>query len=128
MSISTKNRRKLIFGEREFVWYVKEDSDSADMVLHVASRDKQFIVLYHLRQPSETRFLTVLGKRFSGLPDAGGVWIRVLCPEFETNFIVTPRNVRDLIEWCLSDKRELVRVDWLGRPLKSELVPSQIGV
>ena len=128
MSISTKNRRKLIFGEREFVWYVKEDSDSADMVLHVASQDKKLIVLYHLRQPSDTRFLTILGEEFSGLPDAGGVWIRVLCPEFETNSIVTPKNIRDLIEWCLSEKSELVRVDWLGRPLKTEVAATQIGV
>lgn len=119
MSIATKNRRKLKVAEREFVWYIRDDPDSADMVLHVASQDKRFIVTYHLAQPSSTCHLTVIGREFPGLADAGGVWIRVLCPEWEKDSVVTPAGVRRLIEWCLSEKRELVRVNWRGEPLTS---------
>lgn len=117
MGIATKNKRKLKIGEREFVWYVSEDSDSADMVLHVASQDKKFIVKYHLGQPSDTRFLIVIGNEFPDLSDAGGVWIRVLCPEWEKDSIVTPSGVRNLIQWCLTEKRNLILVNWKGQQL-----------
>lgn len=119
MSIATKNRRKLNISGREFIWYVKDDPDSADMVLHVASQDKKLIVNYHLAQPTNTRYLIVLGKEFSGLPDAGGCRIRVLCPEWETNSIITPASVRRLIEWCLSEKCELIRVNYMGLPVNN---------
>jgi hypothetical protein len=109
----------LIINGREFIWYVKDDPDSADMVLHVAAQDKIFMVNYHLAQPVNTRYLIVLGKEFPGLPDAGGCWIRVLCPEWETDSIVTPASVRRLIEWCLSEKCELIRVNHMGLPIDS---------
>lgn len=40
MAVATKNRRKIKIGDLEFLWYVSEDADSADMVLHVVSTDK----------------------------------------------------------------------------------------
>jgi hypothetical protein len=72
MAITTKNRRKLVTNNRKFIWYVKDDPDSGDFVLHVVSEDKNFIVNYHLHQPESTRYLIILGKEFPGLPDAGG--------------------------------------------------------
>jgi hypothetical protein len=115
MAIATKNRRKLTIGEQVFVWYICDDYDSADMVLHVVSQDKKFIVNYHLGQPSDTRHLIVLGKEFRGLSKVGAGWIRVLCPEWEKDSIVTPAGVRGLIQWCLTEKNNLMRIDWTGR-------------
>jgi hypothetical protein len=114
MAIRKKHRRKLTLNNRQFVWYVSDDYDSADMVLHVVSEDKKFIVNYHLEQPDSHRFLIVLGKEFPGFSDAGGRWIRVKCPKWEVDSIVTPSAVRHLIEWCLFEERELVRVNWKG--------------
>ena len=119
MSIATKNRRKLNIGGREFIWFVKDDSDSAYMLLHVVSQDKKFFVNYHLRQPSNKRYLIVLGKEFPGLAHAGGCWLRVLCPEWETDSIITPASVRRLIEWCLSEQRELITVNYMGLPVNN---------
>ncbi len=44
MSISTKRRRKIIVGDREYVWYVAEDDDSAYDVLNIVSDDKYLIL------------------------------------------------------------------------------------
>src|SRR5262245_32478599 len=48
MGTAKKGRRKLTISGRLFIWYVAQDDDSADLVLHVASDDKSFIVNYHL--------------------------------------------------------------------------------
>lgn len=121
MAVSTKNRRKLSINNRKFIWCVKDDPDSADFVLHVVSEDKNFIVTYHLRQPESRRYIIILGKEFPGLPDAGCQWIRVRCPQWEIESIITPASVRRLIESCLFSERELIRVNWLGQKLTSEI-------
>lgn len=117
MAVTTKNRRKLLINNRRFIWYIRDDPDSADFVLHVISEDKNFIVVYHLHQPESTRYLIIIGKEFPGLANAGGNWIRVRCPQWETNHSITPASVHRLIEWCFLDEKELIRVNWLGQPL-----------
>ena len=86
---SQEGRRKLVIGDRLFVWYVGDDPDSADMVLHVVSKDKRFIVTYHLGQ-AEPAILIVIGKEFPGVPDCGGCWRRFECPHWESDGIMTP--------------------------------------
>lgn len=120
MGIATKNRRKIKIGGRDFVWYVSDDYDSADMVLRVASLDKNFIVNYHLAQPDDTRHLIVLGKEFNGLLRSTYNWKRVICPKWEEDSVITPKSVRRLIEWCLVEKSELIEVDWIGKSIKEQ--------
>jgi hypothetical protein len=117
MAVRTKSRRKITVDQRPFVWHIAQDDDSADMVLHVISADKKFIVNYHLNQPEQTRFLIILGSEFPGLPDAGGCWLRILSPEWEQNSIISPGSVHRLIDWCLNQERELIRVDYKGQRL-----------
>ncbi len=113
MGVRTKWRRRIRVGDRLFIWYVCEDYDSPDMVLQVVSEDKKFIVRYHLGQADDP-FLIVIGAEFTGVPDAGGIWRRFLCPRWESNSKVTPASVRSLIEWCLSSDKPLREVDWRG--------------
>ena len=117
MAVKTKGRRKIVVADRPFVWYVGDDRDSNDHILHVVSHDKAFSVNYHLEQPEQIRHLAVVGREFPGLADAGRCWKRVLCPRFEEGGAVTPSGVRRLIEWCLTAERELVEVDYRGQPL-----------
>jgi hypothetical protein len=111
--VRKKGRRRIDVNGRLFFWYVCDDPDAADMVLHVISEDKGFIVQYHLEQSGEP-LLIVLGHDFPGVPDAGGCWLRFRCPRRETSSVVTPGGVRRLIEWCLSANKELIEVDWRG--------------
>jgi hypothetical protein len=118
MGIALKGRRKLIVDGRPFVWHVRVDDDSADLVLHVASADKHFLVRYHLGQPEDTRYLTVIGPEFSGVVRTEGIHRFFTCPrwEFESGTI-TPRSVRELILWSLADTEPRNEVDWTGKPV-----------
>ena len=113
MGVRKKGRRKLNVGDRAFVWYVFEDHDSPDMVLHVSSDDKLFVVRYHLQQLNEP-ILIVIGREFAGPSTYGGVWRRVRCPRWEAPSVVTPATVRRLIEWCLSSGEPRIEIDWRG--------------
>jgi hypothetical protein len=117
MAVRTKGRRKIMVNQRQFVWYIADDYDSNDNVLHVVSEDKKFIVNYHLGQPEQKRFIATFGSEFPGLPDAGGCWIRVLCPEWEQNSVITPGSIHRLVDWCLNQERELIRVDDGGKAI-----------
>jgi len=116
MAIARKNRRPIEVLGREFLWWVYEDLEEAGaMTLAVASADKDFPVRYALQQPDESRYLTVLGREFPGLPEKRPSWARVRCPALTSGKAVTPSDVRRLIEWCLHSTRDVTQVDWMGR-------------
>jgi hypothetical protein len=124
MAIAKKGRRNLVIAERLFIWYVAPDEDSNDLVLHVASDDKKFMVLYPLAQPADSRLIIVVGREFAGLPDAGGVWVRLLCPAWENAGVIGPGDVRRLIEWSQDPQKAIVRVDWQGRVIDRKARPA----
>jgi hypothetical protein len=121
MAVSKKGRRKLVMGDRLYLWWVcdsdPECNSASTLALNVASEDGRFFVRFYLSQPPERRYLIVRGREFEGLPDAGGCWIRVRYPEWQAGPSVTPADVRRLVEWCTSTDRALVRVNYLGHPL-----------
>jgi hypothetical protein len=117
MAVSKKGRRKIIVDGRRYVWWVCDmdpEYNSSTTALTIVSADGRFAVRFFLGQSPERRFLIVLGREFPGLPDAGGAWIRVRCPEWQAEFDVKPSDIRRLIEWCMSPDRELVRVNYRG--------------
>jgi hypothetical protein len=120
MAVSKKGRRKIVVGGRPYLWWVQdadpEFNSASTTALSVVSEDGRFGVRFFLGQPDERRFLIVLGREFQGRSDAGGVWVRVRCPEFLTEKAATPAGVRRLIEWSMSPNQEFVRVNYLGYP------------
>ncbi|QDE93837.1 hypothetical protein BHS06_35355 [Myxococcus xanthus] len=122
MGVLTKGRRKLHREDRLFIWWV-DAADGPEKVLHVIADDKRFHVLYPLEQPTEEGFLAVLGREFPGLPDAGGCWIRVRVPAWDST-AVGPGFVRRLIDWALTPDKPLLRVDWRGKPEEGGDAPS----
>lgn len=112
MAARKKNRRKLTLNERDFLWYVRDDPDSAAKVLHVLSDDKKFVVTYALGQAGSSRppFVIVVGREFPGLSSAGGSWIRLRCPTWSDDHRMDGTWVRRLIEWCFDSSKPLVRV------------------
>jgi hypothetical protein len=120
MGVALKGRRKLNVNGRDFVWHVREDDDSSNLVLHVASTDKHFLVQHHLGQPEDTRFLVVIGPEFSGVARSDGTWRRFTCPRWESESgTITPTSVRDLILWSLTDAQPRNEVDYTGKPTAS---------
>jgi hypothetical protein len=118
MGIAKKRRKKISVEGRIYLWWVQDDRDSNDMVLHVASEDKAFLVKYHLNQPEHTRHIIIMGRRFAGVPEAGGPWVRVLCPLWEDAGIIRPSAIRRLIDWAYDARQTRTRVDWLGRTVQ----------
>lgn len=116
MAVRNKGRRKLMINNRQFVWWVGESNECGWVgdVLTVTSHDRRFFVRFYLGQQPEQRFLVVEGREFAGLPDAGGSWLRVRCPEWSAGASVKPSDVRRLIEWSLTPDQQRVRVDHRG--------------
>ena len=117
MAITTKRRRKIQVNGRQFVWWVAPDDDSSDLLVHICSTDKRFLVHQALGQTGWRRFLVVIGSEFPPLQDAGGCWIRVRTPPWQDE-IATPGLVREIIEWGLNPSKTVVRVNWLGAPVE----------
>lgn len=120
MAVRKKKRRKITVNKRSFTWWVSEDQDSPDIVLRIFSDDKKFIISYQLNQPEAQPFLIVLGKEFPGLVNAGSGWTRVRCPKWESDSVVTPATVRQVIKWCLYEERSLIQVNWKGEVIEEE--------
>src|SRR5215510_6547699 len=121
MAVSGKGRRKIVVGGRAYLWWVcdadPECNSASTSALMVVSAYGRFGVRFFLGQPPDRRFLIVLGREFEGLPDAGGPWVRVRCPEWLAGPDVTPAVVRQLIDWCTCPDRELVQLNYIGHPL-----------
>lgn len=118
MAVATKNLRKLRHKERDFVWFVAPDTDSGDLILHVVSDDKKFLVHYVLGQRSDQALIVVIGPEFAGA-STGRNHTRFRCPRFETNGIATPSAVVRLIDWCLTDIGSRQPLAWGDYPCYS---------
>ena len=125
MGVAKKGKRTITVHDRVFLWYVGEDLDDFPptigqndlWALNILSEDKKFIVRYHIGQVDEsTRHITVLGTEFSGAKH-NGKWRRFKCPAWCQEGSAQPRDVRKIIEWCLSPDKSLIEVDYKGRPL-----------
>ncbi len=119
MAVRKRGRRKLLVGDHLFVWWVCRGEPEFWLgdVLTVASEKGHFVVRFYLGQQPERRYLVVLGQEFGGLPDAGGCWIRVQCPEWQSGPGIRPADVRRLIEGCLSPTEPRVRMNYRGEVL-----------
>lgn len=124
MGIAKKNKRKLIFQDREFYWWVVDDYDGhrGMLEINIASEDKAFLVRYYAIQVQETnRHITVIGKQFPGLERKEGVWQRFICPNFIPTFKnrgIGPRNIHSILEWCFEPNKELIPVDQKGERIE----------
>ena len=96
MSISTKRRRKIIVGDRAYVWYVAEDDDSAYDVLNIVSDDKYLILSCPLK--TGTDYVISKGRVFQQKEIHSG-WSRHLLP-FGIHDAVTPKLAEQIIVWA----------------------------
>lgn len=107
--ISTKKRRRIVCGGRNFVWYVIADGDDYDYwecvyinnwetpFLHIVSEDKRIILTLPLGVPKP--YAVSKGREFQGKPSSG-CWERYPLP-FELPRSVTPSFVAKVIEWAV---------------------------
>jgi hypothetical protein len=115
---SKKSKRKIVRQGKVFYWYVNSDYDDEGRIkAHILSEDKKFIVAYEIGQVSKHKkspFLVVMGKEFVGFSGDRMGYIRVQTPPIWDDLSATPSFVGKIIDWCYSEKKEIVLVNWKG--------------
>jgi hypothetical protein len=122
MTVSRKWKRPITVDGREYLWWVRGDSDppfvpSNGKSLRIVDASGTLAVEYHLGQPAEMCHMVVTGKRFRALPECDGVHRRFRCPSFAADPAVTPTDVAAIIRWCEEAGESPVGVNYLGLPL-----------
>lgn len=122
MAINKKGKRKLVYKNRDFYWYMKLTDDWMYAYnypqLHIISDDKKFVISYQPGQQNENPFLISKGKEFNGLKKKKH-WQRVKTPVWDDEQI-TPGFVAAVIGWCLKEKKKIILVDYLGQEIEDE--------
>ncbi|RAV18758.1 hypothetical protein DQG23_23775 [Paenibacillus contaminans] len=117
MAVSKQYKRKFVYQDIVFYWYVNPDYDDEGKInVHILSNDKKFIVAYEIGQASihkKNPFLVVMGNEFIGYSEKRTGYFRVRTPIWH-DAVATPSFVKTIIEWCFSDKKEIVLVNWMG--------------
>ncbi|MCU6792616.1 hypothetical protein OB236_10840 [Paenibacillus sp. WQ 127069] len=116
--MSKKYKRKIVRQGKFFYWYVKSDYDDEGKIkVYILSEDKKFIVAYEIgqviKQQKKSPFLVVMGKEFVGFV-GDRKDIRVQTPPIWDDLSATPSLVGKIIDWCYSEKKEIVLVNWKG--------------
>lgn len=112
MAISKRNRRTIKYKGKSFLWWVDEEFDGLGNMLsvNVASEDKKFLIKYFAIQKNTSEsYLSVTGEYFPGLERKTGTLVKLSCPDFSEFFIdkaVTPRTIREILDWCFRAKIE----------------------
>lgn len=109
MGVRKKGKRKIIYDNNTYIWYVALDHDSPDYILNIMSQDKQFIIACALTKKSP--YIISKGSRFQK-NRMDGRWHRYRLP-FDIPEIITPKFVSKLIEWTVKGE-EAVEIEWNG--------------
>lgn len=104
--VRKKNRRKIVYGGKSYVWYILADDRDywehynngfwVTPFLHIISEDKTLILTIPLDAPKP--YAVSKGRRFQGKPTSG-CWERYFLP-FELPEAITPKTVSDIIAWA----------------------------
>ncbi len=110
MGAAKKGRRQITVLQKEYLWYVAPDDDSAYEMLHIVSQDKSLILSCPLK--TETAYAISKGRIFQN-KQTDGTWNRYLLP-FPVPETVTPRVVLNVIVWAVNGETAEA-ITWNGK-------------
>ena len=96
MGVRTKGRRMITVDDREYIWYVSPDDESAYDLLNIVSEDKSYVLTCPLK--TEIPYLISKGKLFQD-EKTDGRWNRFELP-FDIPETITPAFVAKVIAWA----------------------------
>lgn len=109
MAISKRKRRKIVYEDAAFLWWVEPlIDDSGNMLrISIASENKKFVVKYYAvqAQPAQS-FMTILGTGFPTLQRKSGQAINIPCPDFSLHIEdkgISPKMIKEILKWCFED-------------------------
>lgn len=106
MGVCRKGRRQILYNDKSYVWYVKEDEEmEGRIMLNVISDDKRMILAYSVGDG--TSFVMSKGTFFQGRKTTG-------CCELyhypqNPEIVIAPYFVRELIAWTV-DGTDAVKI------------------
>ena len=112
MAVRKKGRRKLIWNEELYVWYIELDSDSPYYILNVCSDDKNTVIACPLGM--QIPYIISKGNSFQG-KKTSGVWERYRLP-FDVPEIITPGFVSEIIAW-VTEGTGAEQLAWNGKDI-----------
>lgn len=104
MGISKKGKRTIIYQDKEYVWWVREDGEYGDAPwLTIASPDKSLVLSY--RVEGGDFFVISKGRVFQGR-ETSGKWEYYWYPFGKRTppLVITPGFVRELVAWAVSGR------------------------
>lgn len=107
MSVRKKGRRKIVYEDETYVWYVDLDYDSPYYILNIISEDKRLIIACPLDMSKP--YAISKGRSFQNYKP-NGHWNRYHLP-FDVPAIITPKFVSELIAWATKGS-DAIRVEW----------------
>ena len=112
MALSTKGKRKLVFKEKDFYWWVKEDFDGNGNMLsvNIASKDKKFLIKYFsVVNDKNENYIQVIGNNFVGLDNKTSNKNSFYCPNFITDIQsgIKPNHIESILNWCFLKSKKL---------------------
>ncbi|MFF2082747.1 hypothetical protein ACFVVM_03190 [Nocardia sp. NPDC058176] len=120
MAIAKKGRRRIVVGDREFLWWVRPDWDNHNApgvaTVTVATDDRRILLDYALNQDEDSQHVTVLGPEFRG-ESQNGPARRFRCPKFGLPGEIRPSHVAELIAWCTDPGPLPEPTDWRGHTI-----------
>ena len=112
MGVLEKGRRKIVYDNKKYIWYIAEDNDSPYRLLNIISGDKRLILSLPLN--TDVSYVISKGRFFQGNKSNGG-WDRYPLP-FSIPSIITPKFVIDIISWA-TEKNDAVKIEWNGQDI-----------
>lgn len=100
MGVAKKGRRILMYEEKEYIWWVREEADDCGKPwLTVISPDKSLVLSYRVGEGDF--FIVSKGRIFQG-KETSGKWEYYWYPfSGSPPMVITPKFVREFLEWAI---------------------------
>jgi len=112
MAISTKGKRKVLIGNRLYLWWVFDEVDQTEfdgIQVKIVAEDQSIYLKYGLEQGDEDRYMVL-----SFNNDLGRVHVK--CPKFESDEgIISSSGIKELITWPNDLKDEYIVHSWSAK-------------
>lgn len=107
MGVAKKGKRKLIYKDKVFFWWVGNDEEFEwEVMLHVVSEDKNIVLIYNIGDRATP--VISQGRMFQGKKSSGR-WERYFYPK-QPPISITPRFVSELVAWAVDGKDVIMEI------------------
>ncbi|KAA0127310.1 hypothetical protein FY557_13075 [Chryseobacterium sp. SN22] len=120
MAISSKNKRRVSVGNKEYLWWVFDEYDQTELdgiQVKAVCSDQTHFIKYGLQQKPDDRKLVLAWENYTKLVHLSSP------PVFEDNEgIISTAGVKEMIQWC---KKERHRIQYSCDGNKNDLTETE---